>query len=315
MPPAVVMSASEIPAATTANPPCPVFDISPKADMIPSTVPKSPTNGAVAPTVARIQSARRSRHASSWRARSTAAAARPGGEHLPHRRPRARALEPRAVELAAPERGRHGVAQLAGPLAEAPQGDGTLHRDGHRDHGAGDDDPEGDADVVGLQCVGLHALLPPRAQRAPSRSTILAPGGGTSVKPSSGRTAFTSISFQESSRVTSDPGASSRTTPGKLRPPRSRKRSNVRSYAPGGAGRPGGAATVEAWTAAPAPTSSRWTRSAAAIVSLRTPSPGATAVGRPGAIGEAPQSKETSSSAGIASGRSRARFSGEAAPR
>src|SRR5947199_10811109 len=51
-PNAVVTSASEIPADTDAMPP-PEVAILEKALMMPTTVPKRPTNGAVAPMVAR----------------------------------------------------------------------------------------------------------------------------------------------------------------------------------------------------------------------------------------------------------------------
>ena len=78
MPPAVVMSASEIPAATTVKPPCPVCAICRKACMMPTTVPKRPMKGAVAPTVPRIQRLRRSLRLTCCRSRSTAASIRSG---------------------------------------------------------------------------------------------------------------------------------------------------------------------------------------------------------------------------------------------
>src|SRR6266508_1667835 len=82
MPPAVVTSASEIPAATTANPPWPLSAICRNACMMPTTVPKRPTNGAVAPTVPRIHRFRRSLRLSCWRSRSTAAAIRSGSGRI-----------------------------------------------------------------------------------------------------------------------------------------------------------------------------------------------------------------------------------------
>ena len=49
------MSASEMPAATTAKPPVPASAMAWKARMMPSTVPKSPMNGAAAPMVPSTQ--------------------------------------------------------------------------------------------------------------------------------------------------------------------------------------------------------------------------------------------------------------------
>jgi len=54
-PRAVATKASEIPAATTANPPVPATAILSKALIIPTTVPNSPMNGALLATVPRIQ--------------------------------------------------------------------------------------------------------------------------------------------------------------------------------------------------------------------------------------------------------------------
>ncbi len=78
MPPAVVISASEMPLATTAKPPVPAAAMLRKEWRIPQTVPKSPTKGMVAPRVPRIQSGARSACTTSRRARSTASGMRSG---------------------------------------------------------------------------------------------------------------------------------------------------------------------------------------------------------------------------------------------
>ncbi len=78
MPPAVVMSASEMAGATTAKPLWPVMPIWRKEPRIPTTVPKRPTKGITAPSVASTQSGERSAWIPSRRARSTAPATRSG---------------------------------------------------------------------------------------------------------------------------------------------------------------------------------------------------------------------------------------------
>ena len=63
-PAAVVMSASEMPGATTARLAEPVRPISSNAFMIPTTVPNRPMNGAALPVVARNENPRSSRRPS-----------------------------------------------------------------------------------------------------------------------------------------------------------------------------------------------------------------------------------------------------------
>ena len=78
MPAAVVISASEMPLATTANPPAPAPAIERNDLRMPHTVPKRPTNGSVAPMVASIHIGPRISWTTSRRARSMASAMRSG---------------------------------------------------------------------------------------------------------------------------------------------------------------------------------------------------------------------------------------------
>src|SRR5438445_8170834 len=81
-PNAVVMSASAIPADTEASdPPPPEAAMPVNAFTIPITVPSRPTNGAVAPVVARIPSPRFSSAATISISRSTARSTERSEEH------------------------------------------------------------------------------------------------------------------------------------------------------------------------------------------------------------------------------------------
>ena len=81
MPAAVATSASEMPVITAAVPPVPPASTSRprslKDRMMPATVPNRPTNGVVAPMVARIHRLRRSLSPTWARSRSTAASTPP----------------------------------------------------------------------------------------------------------------------------------------------------------------------------------------------------------------------------------------------
>jgi hypothetical protein len=77
-------------------------------------------------------------------------------EDLGGHRGGALALGPAVVEVTAEQRPAHRVGQRARLVAEAPQGDGPLHRRGHGDDRAGDDHPEGEARLDELEEVLVH---------------------------------------------------------------------------------------------------------------------------------------------------------------
>ncbi len=80
MPAAVVTSASAMPGPTTSMPAWWVAPISLNARKMPHTVPNRPTNGAVAPMVAKSHSCPLSVSATRCRSRSTAASSAPSDE-------------------------------------------------------------------------------------------------------------------------------------------------------------------------------------------------------------------------------------------